>query len=388
MLIAAPSMGSYMNESHNIYYITDAFNGWSTFAQTNFRTNYGMYYKHNRNLYRGGGQLMSFGIPYNFIPDMLLRFEFKDNKIEHSTLGRTSTGTINYNGYATFPIERMLLPNRSSYDANRISNNNSVGLLNVGGGGLNVGSYTSPFKDYNRYGYDVLTNNQGWVIKEPNNEWYKFYHFSGSNALSSLSSFPSNAYYWKNAFITAQVAIEDNTTASFTVGFDYYHDMSQWIQTEGGFAYDLSNAPNINYNVYTFTGSAPEYVYRNPIFIPVSSSYVGGLCTYLYKNGKLVSPLNRIQKTLNPQHYEVTYQLEGQGVYAICLAQDLTAAGYVALKNITSRLIAPQTSSVFVLNNYFDMRFLDGALTTQFRNANNQYPQTNPKFRLKGAKLF
>jgi hypothetical protein len=388
MADASITMGTYSNASHNFFYCTNAFFGWGTFFQTNFRTTIGMYYKHNRNLYLGGGQLMNFGIPYNFIPDMLLRFEFKDNKIEFATVGRTSGGTINYSAYPTFPIERMLLSNRLSYDANRFSNNNNYGLLNVGGGSLNVGSYSSPVKDYNRYGYDVVTNNQGWIIKEPNNEWYKFYHFSGSVQLGRMDQPFSNTYYWKNAMITAQVAIEDNTTASFTVGFDYYHDMSQWIQTEGGFAYDLANAPNINYNVYVFTGSAPEYVYRNPIFIPVSSSYVGGLCTYLYKNGKLVSPLNRIQKSLTPQHYEVTYQLEGQGVYAICLAQDITAAGYVALKNITSRLIAPQTSSVFVLNNYFDMRFLDGALTTQFRNANNQYPQTNPKFRLKGAKLF
>lgn len=388
MLDRIIQMGSYVNDSYNIFYFGGGFTGFGVFFQTNFRTNFGMNFNHNRNLYRGGLQPMVFGIPYTFNPDMTLRFTMKNNKLEFSTQGRTSTGIVNYSGYATFPIERMLLPNRLSYDANRWSNNNNYGLFNVGGGGLNIGSYTSPIKDHNGYGYDVLTNNQGWVVKEPNNEWYKFYHFSGSSQMTNLNTFPSNAYYWKNAFITAQIAIEDNTTASFTVGFDYYNDMTQQIQTEGGFAYDYSNLPNISYNVFTFTGSAPEYVYRNSIFIPVSSSYIGGLCTYLYKNGKLVSPLNRIQKTLNPQRYEVTYQLEGQGVYAICLAQDITAAGYVALKNITSRLIAPQTSSVFVLNNYFDMRFLDGALTTQFRNANNQYPQTNPKFRLKGAKLF
>ena len=62
--------------------------------------------------------------------------------------------------------------------------------------------------------------------------------------------------------------------------------------------------------------------------------------------------------------------------------------GYVALRNITSTINAPLTSSVDIRHNGFSMKYFEGLNSLQFRNTNNQYPNTGGKFRLKGARMF
>jgi hypothetical protein len=309
--------------------------------------------------------------------------EVKNNKFIGGTSNTgTNSTVIRYAVYTTEPIENQLFPARMGSDGFYITNFNPFGgILNTFA--PNLGPLSNYTKNYNKWGYDIWTNRLGWYVKEQNDPWYKFYNISSSwqRGLSTLNN--------TNPLISATIHKTDNTTSSFFVGFDYYHDMSQYIQIQS----PILNRPDTNtvysyYDILQITGGAFPYQYTQSVQIFSSASYAGGLNMYCYKNGKLVEPIKRLIKTTDPTRFEIIYNLEGEGVYYIGLTQDSPLKGYVAFKNITSRLIGDQTSSLYMKQNGFDMRYFDGLNAQQFRNANNQYPQTNPKFRLKGAKLF
>ena len=289
---------------------------------------------------------------------------------------------VNYFNNIFSPVENVMLPARGGIDGNYHTTKNPYGLINFASN-LPPGNLNSYYKNYNKWGYDVYTNNKGWIIKEPNNDWYKFYHFS-----SSIVTGVGNLADTRNLFMSANVHIFDTSTASFTVGFDYYNDPSQIVQDRSALAFNLNNS-FIYYDYNPIIGGLSPWNYTQSIsFVPSSASYVGGLVLQIYKNGNLLENPILLPKRAEPTHFEYTFNLSGSGLYQIGLAQDASPQGYLAMKNIWSRFNGPQTGSVMIKQNTFTMAMFGGANAQQYRNVNNQYPQTNPKFRLKGAKLF
>jgi len=317
-----------------------------------------------------------------YYSDMYVDNVVKGNYLINGLSTIAQQPVVNYFTNIFSPVENMMLPARGGIDGNYHTTKNPYGLINFATN-IPPGNLTSYYKNYNKWGYDVYTNNRGWIIKEPNNDWYKFYHFS-----SSLITGVGNLADTRNLFMSANVHIFDTSTASFTVGFDYYNDTSQIVQDRSALAFNLDNS----FIYYDYTpvvdGLAPWTYTQSISFVPSSASYVGGLVLQIYKNGNLLENPLLLPKRAEPTHFEYTFNLSGSGLYQIGLAQDASPQGYLAMKNIWSRFNGPQTSSVMVKQNTFTMAMFGGADAQQYRNVNNQYPQVNPKFRLKGAKLF
>lgn len=276
------------------------------------------------------------------------------------------------------PVENTLLPDRGGFDGSQPSMGVMHGLISMANA---FGVAGIPQKNFNKYGYDVQTTAVGWVIKYPSESFHRFYNWSSS------IYFGNNPSMYKLPILSSQVAIFDNTTASFTVGFDYYHDMTQYINQWGGFTIDENNG-FIQYNFIPQTGGLAPYTYSQSIFIPTSQSFAGSLAVSVYKNGRLIKPTTKIRKTLTPTNYTETFLLEGSGTYQVILGQDFSPMGYVAMRNITSTIDAPLTGSVDIRYNQFNMDYFGGLNQLQQRNKNNQYPNTGGKFRLKGARMF
>jgi len=322
---------------------------------------------------------------------------FKNNKIQ--SIGIPSPGAAPYNyilgfynntfpaigqntDYVTGVMENVLLADRGGFDgALPTSFNAAQGITYAPAYNNTRAVATFPMKNFNKWGFDTWTTNVGWVVKHPEDSFYKFYNFS-----SSLYYGP-NVHLYKLPFMDAQVAIYDDTTSSFTLGFDYYHDMTQYINQNGAFIIDENNG-FIQYDAIHETGGLAPYTFSQSIFIPTSQSLAGSLAVSVYKNGKLLKPTTKIRKTLTPTNYTETFLLEGKGIYSIYLGQDFSPQGYVALRNITSTVNCPLTSSIDVRHNGFNMSYFNGMNSYQLRNFNNQNPNVGGKFRLKGARMF
>jgi hypothetical protein len=376
--------GSYSNSSYNFMYSSNDFEGVENGPTVQF-TNYmavelyplGSLFKQNRNLYRSAGVMFLYSEIGNG-PDTYITFEVKNNKLEN--LYYFTNAQISYRGISSFPIENQLLPNRGGMDGYKSSTNRwRFGTI---GNATNqiVGLPQSYMKNYNRYGYDVWLNTRGWVIKENNDSWYKFYHFSSSMAAGGL-----NFTDFRSPFIGAQINVFEDVTCSFNLSFDYYNDMTQVTQTNGYFIQDNdTNAQG--WNNIIISGGQPPFNYTTIRILPVSASYVGGLSTFMYKNGRLINWPKRIIKSLTPTTYQETFTLDGKGIYYIALSQDAPGQGFVALKNISSNFNDPSQTGSIVLSNYFSMKYFNGAEEVQFRNftKENEPPST---FRLKGTRL-
>jgi hypothetical protein len=397
--------GSYMQENHstvinsyNIFYTVDDTPGplFSTALQYTSRF-FGATTKIERNTYKQCYTPLSTGTVGTYSDRILANLTttiVRNNKIESiATYPYAGTQQNNYIigiGGSMFPSlgqnsyfwnnvnENMLLPDRGGFDGNQPSAGSQLGMIYYQNG---MNPFGTPMKNFNKYGYDVYTSAAGWVIKYPEDSFYRFYNYSAS------LYYGNNSSLYKLPFMSSQLNITDNTTASFTLGFDYYHDMTQYINQWGGFTID-ENKGFIQYDFIPQTGGLAPYTFSQSIFIPTSQSFAGSLAVSVYKNGKLVKPTTKIKKTLTPTNYTETFLLEGKGIYTIFLGQDFAPQGYVSLRNITSTIDCPLTSSVDIRYNHFNMDYFNGLNALTQRNKNNQYSNTGGKFRLKGARMF
>jgi hypothetical protein len=402
---------SYTNYSYNVNYYSNDFSGF-TYSEivnrgggigltTQLNIFNGTFYKHNRNLYRSLPQYAVSISPLYSPTEQGIVYQVKNNKIESglNSLGSTGAGRSQGNSlfqspsYQLMPFERMLFPNRGGWDGNHFNyGTNNVGSFywanpswDVGQGGwLSNGYLWTYLKDYNRYGYNIWSHPFGLVIKENNDEWYKFYnYYRGAGGANVNGTFPT--LLLRQPFIYAQIHVVDNVTCSFDLSFDYYTDMSQFTQTAGNFTANFTNGV-VDWNVIQITGGTPPYNYSTLNTIPVSASYAGALSAYISKNNKELRFPKPIIKSLTPQHYEERFVLEGKGIYVIGLAQDISAQGFTAIKNISSKFNNPSNGKVNILHNYFSMKYFDGLKDIQSRTISNQQP--NLKFRIKSQPTF
>jgi hypothetical protein len=301
-------------------------------------------YKAYRNLLRGiRGSALDLNVAISQYQNSPVLLDIRDNKFEF-----VNYFALNITGYTDTPIIRPLLPAVQSSALNRISRWNATGStawLSTGSSNL-YGETISYVKDNNRYGYDMWTNRKGYIIKEPTDPFYKFYNFHDEEV--------------RNPMLQAMITVGEDITASFEVNFDYFHTLNQ--------------------------------VYNN------QTPKQGGLFFFVLKNGAEIQPLTRrynatvqgnfcLNPTATPTNFSEVYQLEGQGIYQIGLGQGINS-GYVALSNISSRLILPsETDKVVVNMNSFNMRYFEKGERTSLKSS---YTQTlvDPKFRLRGTRIF
>jgi hypothetical protein len=213
----------------------------------------------------------------------------------------------------------------------------------TGNDARNQGFSLGYIKDHNRWGYDITQHYRGWLIKEPGNDWTKFYNFRTANSMS-----------WHNTICQAEFWVGEET-ASFTLGFDYYHSYNQVSQ------FDFSQS--------MFSGS-------------------GALGIYTNRNGMSLipeTPVKWLKKSTIPQRHEETFQLVGPAAFKIGLSQT-TLSGYVAFKNLTSTFSGSEGLSYMVKNNFNEITYRPLSLNQPMTSVNRV--SNTSKFRLKGGRMF
>ena len=213
----------------------------------------------------------------------------------------------------------------SSYGANAIPTHYVLGYI----------------KNYNKQGYDVYPNYSGWWMKPQDSPYYRWYK----------QNISPTANDWRQPILGAQIWVQGNVTASFNINFDYFQNQQLVWQAE--------------------------------------QQHSGALYIMAMKNGNELDPIqaNILPKSTTPQNFNRTYQLSGSGHYYFAIVGNASQGGYAAFANISSRLIAPDTSDIQVLSNTFNMRYFNNQEQVLAKSMYNQTP-TDTKFRLQGARLF
>lgn len=196
-------------------------------------------------------------------------------------------------------------------------------------------------KNYNKQGYDVYPNYSGWWMKPQDSPYYRWYK-------QNIAGQPND---WRQPVLGAQIWVQGNTTASFNINFDYFQNQQLVWQAE--------------------------------------QQHSGALYIIAMKNGNELDPIqaNILPKSTTPQNFNKTYVLSGSGHYYFAIAGGASQGGYSAFANISSRLIASDTSDIQVLSNTFNMRYFNNEEQVLAKSSYNQTP-TDTKFRLQGARIF
>jgi hypothetical protein len=213
----------------------------------------------------------------------------------------------------------------------------------VGNDARNQGFSLGYIKDHNRWGYDITQHYRGWLIKEYNSEWSKFYNFRTAFSMS-----------WHNTIYQAEFWVGEET-ASFTLGFDYYHSYNQVSQ------FDFSQS------MFSGSGAIGVYANRNGISLIPDT------------------PVKWLKKSTIPQRHEETFQLIGPASFKIGLSQT-TLSGYVAFKNLTSTFSGSEGLSYMVKNNFNEITYRPLSLNQPMTSVNKV--SNTSKFRLKGGRMF
>jgi hypothetical protein len=95
----------------------------------------------------------------------------------------------------------------------------------------------------------------------------------------------------------------------------------------------------------------------------------------------------RIPRSETPINFTRTYQVQGPGNFVIGIGGADFLSGYVAISNVSSRLNIPDTDQAQVFVNNLNMRYFDKGDRWLAKTMYTQ-PINQPKFRLKGARIF
>jgi len=245
----------------------------------------------------------------------------------------------------------FLLPKRMGLDANMwsVSWNNNSSLpspINPGTLGTPVGTVGNYIKDWNRWGYNRWTNNFGDWVKLPNDNFYKFYR---NNWMGVDYRYP---------LLNASFYLAEGVSGSFDVSFDYY--MTKNVVNQG---MNTTYASGSLYMIALKEGFEMDSV--------SGSAYITA----------------RIPKSETPINFTKTYQVQGPGHFVIGIGGADFLSGYVAINNVSSRLNIPDNDQAQVFVNNLNMRYFDKGDRWLAKTMYTQ-PINQPKFRLKGARLF
>ena len=372
---ASSTIGSnqpiYQNASYNIVGGSDhvlSGPGYTAGMYLN-RFGYSQKYIANRNLGVGVSTFFdTTNLGYGTIQERVGYAQVKNNKVQWAF------GTITTIRFSPdFAFENVLLPDRGGYDfrsQNPLGNSNAASTWNGSiAFSLNTEAIpTSLVKNYNRWGYDFWTSPKGYIVKYPNDDWYRFYNFS-------FFTSPGSSIDPRNPILSAGIQINSSNTASFNLNFDYYNSIDH--MTALNYFVSMSANTNLfpqNRSQWTKTGNE-----------------AASLMLFITKNGQIYPsgsiPFEIIPKSPSPTRYSKTISLEGEGNYYIWLTQN-SIRGYVAIRNLDSVLIKPNDESIFLTHNGFTVKNFNLNDEKTIRKATVITEDQNQKFRLKGAKLY
>jgi hypothetical protein len=369
----------YQNASYNIIHGSDFVTSGPGYG-ANFSINrfgYSQKYISNRNLGIGVGALFNTtNLGYGTVQERVGYAKVANNKVQW---GFSTIGTIRNS--PDFAFENVLLPDRGGYDFRSQNPSGPASTVGTWNGSIAFAPNTEAIptglvKNYNRWGYDFWNNPKGYILKYPNDDWYYYYNFS---------FYTANTIDPKTAMLSAGVQILSNQTASFTINFDYYNSIDHITQL------NLPISHSIDTNLFpqdrsewrkkgNAAGSLMLFVSKN------GNSYLSGSVTYKNSSPQHI-PFEVIPKSSSPVRYSKTISLEGEGNYYIYLTQN-TYRGYVAIRNLDSILVKPNTDSIFLTHNGFTTKNFNLNDEKTIRKATVITEDTNQKFRLKGAKLY
>lgn len=191
--------------------------------------------------------------------------------------------------------------------------------------------------NFNRLGYQMRWHYLGRWVKDERTSYQKFYRF------------PQQANYYAPILGTI-FWLEEGVSASFDLNFDYFTPKEIELQRSG-----------IN------SGSA---------------------VVFATKNGAQLLPLQILTPSTIPLSFNSTYQITGPGLFQFAIGGMDTDSGYLALNNITSRILAPNPEQNVSVNiNTLNMRYFGNGNKTMLKTAYVQGEQ-DAKFRLQGLRIF
>jgi hypothetical protein len=359
---------SYVNYSHNFFGGCDnfIFSGPSYSSNVNInRFGYSGKYRINRNLATTNSNMFGNTNPNSTIYERVLSVQIKNNKL---LFGNGTFGTLSFS--PDYGVENFLWPSRGGLDA-RLTAFNPNGTLGLGGSveaGLPVGYIIN----WNRFGYDVWTTIKGYIVKYPNDDWYRYYNFNTTYTTDIRMPFLSAGVQINTDL---NPTMDPNITASFNLSFDYYHNIDQITQLD--FPISMSTDTNL------FPQDRDEWTRKG--------NNAAAMYLIATKDGNSILPggvpYEILPKNANPTRYSKTLSLEGDGNYYIGIIQN-AIRGYVAIRNMDSILIEPNDGSVQLTHNAFTVKNFTINKEKTIRKATIRDEVPNQKFRLKGAKLF
>jgi hypothetical protein len=244
----------------------------------------------------------------------------------------------------------FLLPKRLGMDANRwnasYNGNNWSPVIALGTTGTPIGTVGNYINDWNRWGYNKWTTNFGEWIKLPNDNFYKFYR---NSAVGVDYRYP---------LLNSSFYLAEGVSGSFDISFDYY--MTKNVVNQG---MNTTYASGSLYMIALKEGFEMDSVSGSAYFTA------------------------RIPRSETPINFTRTYQVQGPGNFVIGIGGADFLSGYVAISNVSSRLNIPDTDQAQVFVNNLNMRYFDKGDRWLAKTMYTQ-PINQPKFRLKGARIF
>lgn len=246
--------------------------------------------------------------------------------------------------------------------------------------------------NYNRWGRHVTRTNNALVVKKPAENYLYFYPNYVQVEYGTGADFQYNAIAEgavQDAMLACEVVHQSNTTASLTIGFDYYN--SAGIQAKiFGKAYRTPQT--------TSFGSTNQYE-QNPYYFDKLDTTAGSgkLKIMIFKERSLVS-VEFLEKSMTPVSITRTYQMADPGTYQYYILAS-SNNGYYAFNNITSTLITSDPSrdsftgntinqnywnSLFQVSSSTNYSYTDNLSGTHMNVVNTAQMK---KFRLVGARL-
>jgi len=221
-------------------------------------------------------------------------------------------------------------------------------------------------KNFNRWGYDIWTTTKGYWLQYPNLNYLKYY------PIMMEAGRLVRPYY---SILSAGAQVLTNTTASFTINFDYYNSIEQITQ--------LTAFPSQSIDTNLFPQDRDEWVKKG--------NNAAALTLIFTKDGSSMlpngAPFEIIPKSKDWTSYSKTFSFEGKGVYYISITSE-AYKGHVGFKGLDSVFKSLSADDGFLTFNAFTQKNFTLNEDKTIRKATTVYGAPESKFRLKGARLY
>lgn len=256
------------------------------------------------------------------------------NEVDGNLIEYQDDNIMDARGYSPYPIKNQLLSKTQS-TVNRTSRfNNNSGFFSSQCEQPNT-NFRNQSTNFNRWGYDLQVFNFGYILKYPNEEFWRFYKFDRT---------------LQNPMVGLTVGINNpSTTVSVEVGIEYLNDRSTQYQNS------------------------------------TENTYSAACAFYTLKDNSLFSPITILPKSLTKTAYTYNISFTGTGYYSVGFSQVATT-GYVGIYSMYSKITSNNPSDVYVVTNNFDTLQLGSTYPRDYTQFNTQ--RNNASVRLQGSRLY